>query len=78
MIYVKGFHGTFSVDRKVSTIDNQRLYTTRKTEGKFPTVCESEADTKSAFDGWGGNRKDDSGQSNVQRDRRRLHDHQWF
>jgi hypothetical protein len=78
MIYVKGFHGTSSVDRKVSPKDSRGLYPARKIEDSFSGVCQSKADTKSSTDWWGGRRQDIGGESNVQRNRLRLSGNQWF
>jgi hypothetical protein len=78
MIYVKGFHGTSSVDRKVSPKDSRGLYLARTIEGTFSRVRQSKADTKSSTDWWGRRRQDISSESNVQRDRLRLHGNQWF
>jgi hypothetical protein len=78
MIFVRKQDGTSFVDIKIQTTSNKRLYSTRSPERSFSGVCKSEADTQSASDWWSRRGQDNNRQSNVQRDRLRLHDSQWL
>ena len=78
MIYVKGSHGTSLVDRKVSSNESGGLYSSRQIKEGISGIREPKTDTESSVVWWGGSRKDNNSQGDVQRSRLRLHDNQWF
>jgi hypothetical protein len=78
MIYVKGDYGTFVVDRKVSPSDGSGLYSSGTSEATFSGIRQSKDNTQFTVEWRSGRRQDDRSQSNVQRNRLRLHDNQWF
>ena len=78
MIYVKGSYGTFVMDREVSASDGGRLYSSRPSEKAVSGICESKGDTESPIEWWSRRRQDHDSESDVQRNRLRLHGNQWF
>ncbi len=78
MIYVKGSHGTSLVDGKVSSNESGGLHSSRQTKEGISGIREPKRDTQSPVIWWGGSRKDNNRQGDVQRSRLRLYDNKWF
>ena len=78
MIYVKGSHGTFIMDREVSPSDSRRLYSARAPEKTISGVREAAKHSQSPIDWWGRRWQNDRSESDVSSNRVRLSSNQWF